>query len=252
MPAPIDIFISLRFGEAIEPARSLRAELKKRGIHACICEVPEGQNIKKFVVDGLDRCSLVLILGTKTYGHGTVSFSTYEEMEFVISEGKPFFLVKMCERFEVAATRFNFGDSCSYFQWIPQEPIGKCKDSPPAALVANIATRLAQCRPEAASPHPDPAPAPAPTDAAVAGHAPAYPSAPPQESDEEEDEEDEDFDDESEEDYLEEDEYEESGSPSDESPLTPKRLPYYSNDENGWRSPSIPASISVLRARLWQ
>ena len=97
-------------GQAIEAAKSLRAELlSKYGIEvsrrpeygpeygqALLCEVPEGQNIKEVVVDGLDGCELAVLLGTKTYGTKTVSFSTYEEMEFVIAEGKPFFLVKMC------------------------------------------------------------------------------------------------------------------------------------------------------------
>jgi hypothetical protein len=39
-------------------------------------------------------------------------------MEFILAEGKPYFLIKMCDRFEEARTRFNFGPSVSFFPWL--------------------------------------------------------------------------------------------------------------------------------------
>ena len=53
-------------------------------------------------------------------GEGTVNFSTKEEMEFILSEKKPYFLVKMCTAFKVARTRFNFNEEVACELW-PQD-----------------------------------------------------------------------------------------------------------------------------------
>ena len=134
------IFISLRFGEAMAEAQQLREALAARGESAFICEVPPGEDIKSVVIDKLAKARLVVVLGTKTYGAGTVNFSTREEMEFFLSEKTPFFLVKMCDAFEEPRTRFNFGPSVSYIQWFPGDPM-------PDGLVAAVLTATEQaCR----------------------------------------------------------------------------------------------------------
>jgi hypothetical protein len=63
-------------------------------------------------------------MGTRTYGKDTgAGFSTFEELRFIKNEPKPFFLVKMCERFEEAETRFRLDPSVAYFQWLPGQPM---------------------------------------------------------------------------------------------------------------------------------
>jgi len=96
----IDIFCSLRFGNSMYEARQVQEKLKaKHNINAVIINVPEGEDIANQVAQKLDKARLVLIFGCETYGQGTVSFSTKEELRFILSEKKPFFLIKMCDRF---------------------------------------------------------------------------------------------------------------------------------------------------------
>eukprot|EP00733_Pompholyxophrys_punicea_P001333 Pompholyxophrys_punicea_v1_NODE_623_length_1577_cov_3.890276.p3 type:complete len:181 gc:universal NODE_623_length_1577_cov_3.890276:632-90(-) len=104
------IFFSLRFGEAMSAAKLLKKELENRFEHieVFICEVTSGSNIKMTVVKALTACHLAVIFGTETYGTGTVNFSTFEEMEYILNYKKPYFLLKMCEEFKVDVTKFNF------------------------------------------------------------------------------------------------------------------------------------------------
>ena len=97
-------------------------------------------------------------------GHGTVNFSTKEEMEFFLDEKIPFFLVKMCEHFEEAVTRFNFGLWVSYVKWLPGEEM-------PSTLPREIAEKMA-----AITQAPD---LPAPSGASNGAASPAPPPAPP-------------------------------------------------------------------------
>ena len=114
-----EIFLSLRFGEAMAEAKALRQAIASCGKSAFICEVAAGEDIKTAVIQKLVQARLVVVLGTATYGVGTVNFSTKEEMEFFLSEKIPFVLIKMCEDFEEPRTRFNFGPSVSYIEWLP-------------------------------------------------------------------------------------------------------------------------------------
>ena len=68
-------------------------------------------------------------------GEGTVNFSTKEEMEFILSEKKPYFLVKMCRAFKVARTRFNFSEEVACELW-PRE------DDMPQDLIEKIIAKL--------------------------------------------------------------------------------------------------------------
>ena len=134
-----EIFLSLRFGEAMAEAKALRQAIASCGKSAFICEVAAGEDIKTAVIQKLVQARLVVVLGTATYGVGTVNFSTKEEMEFFLSEKIPFVLIKMCEDFEEPRTRFNFGPSVSYIEWLPGEPM-------PADLVPTILSALEQAR----------------------------------------------------------------------------------------------------------
>jgi hypothetical protein len=76
-------------------------------------------------------------MGTKTYGMNTgAGFSTFEELEYIYDEEKPFFLIKMCDKFDVDLTRFLLRKSVSYLQWLPGNSI-------PGDLVAKVLERLA-------------------------------------------------------------------------------------------------------------
>ena len=97
--------------------------------------VPEGKDIAEEVAKKIDEAKLVLIFGCESYGIGTVSYSTKQELEFVLSEKKPYFLIKMCDRFKEARTRFVFHEGISYCMWKHGDPI-------PANLIADIAKRF--------------------------------------------------------------------------------------------------------------
>ena len=91
----------------------------------------------------LTHCKLAVILGTKTYGQKTSSpFSMCEELRYIINDGKPYFLVKMCDAFEEAHARFNLPSTISYHPWRPTVSAQGTVDSVPDALVSQIADRL--------------------------------------------------------------------------------------------------------------
>jgi len=130
-----DIFLSFRFGEAMDEARELRNALRARGLYAYICEIPPGKDIVEAIVKKLSSARLVVILGTQTYGcKGSVYFSTREELKFVIEEEKPIFLIKMCNRFQDEMTRFQLPDSMSFAWWTKGDPL-------PASVVDDLEER---------------------------------------------------------------------------------------------------------------
>jgi len=132
----IDIFCSLRFGNSMYEARQVQEKLKaKHNINAVIINVPEGEDIANQVAQKLDKARLVLIFGCETYGQGTVSFSTKEELRFILSEKRPYFLIKMCDRFIESNARMAFHDGISYKIWKHGEPM-------PEDLVSSIVKRF--------------------------------------------------------------------------------------------------------------
>jgi len=133
------VFISLRFGEAMEEAKQLKAALQREGHDAYICEVAPGDDIEEVVIKRLDAAKMVIIMGTETYGsEGTVKFSTKEELRFIMEEEKPFFLVKMCDRFKDAGTRFKLTASKSYIMWKKGTPL-------PSNLISELEKKYITC-----------------------------------------------------------------------------------------------------------
>jgi parallel beta-helix repeat protein len=131
------IFISLRFAEAGPEANALKSSLEARGISTFLCSVLPGVDISSEIAEALHGCQLAIIMGTKTYGKNTgVGFSTFEELRYIYEQKKPFFLVKMCDRFEELATVFRLGKSVSYLEWLPPCPM-------PGDLISKIVERLA-------------------------------------------------------------------------------------------------------------
>jgi hypothetical protein len=75
-------------------------------------------------------------MGSPTYGKNTgAGFSTFEELQYISDENIPFFLVKMCDHFDVDFTRFLLPKSVSYFEWLAGYPV-------PDDLVTRILRKL--------------------------------------------------------------------------------------------------------------
>ena len=137
----LDIFLSLRFGEAMAAAEELKLALEAQGLSVFLCAVQVGGDLMDEIVQNIDRCRLVGILGTKTYGKDTgLGFCTADELKFIISEKKAIFLVKMCDRFEEPLTRFRLGDHVAYYPWQPRNEAEQ--RILPADLVGAICTKL--------------------------------------------------------------------------------------------------------------
>ena len=116
------VFISLRFGEAFKQGETIKKELEKVGITCFLCAVHEGYSITKAVFTNLVKAELVVILGTATYGKETdSSCSTHQELMYVMDKKKPFFLIKMCDKYEEAAADFYFPSNVAYYPWMPKE-----------------------------------------------------------------------------------------------------------------------------------
>lgn len=69
----VDIFISLRFGEALDAAKALKDRLVKRGVSTFVCAMMAGQDLMDEIVENIAQAKLVVVLGTKTYGKKTGS-----------------------------------------------------------------------------------------------------------------------------------------------------------------------------------
>jgi hypothetical protein len=120
----VDIFCSLRFAEALPQAKEIQKILReKHNLNAVIVSTPQGEDIAAQVATLLDAARMVLIFGTETYGKGTVNFSTKEELQFIMDEKKPFFLIKMCDRFAESRTRLVLSKAVAYFLWMPTDPM---------------------------------------------------------------------------------------------------------------------------------
>ena len=129
------IFISFRFAEAHTEALALKAALEAAGKRVFISDVQGGGNIEQVICEAIDQCALVVVLATKTYGHSTTSFSTYHEINYTIDEAKPFYLVKMCDRWEEVHVRMKFGQRTMFTLWYPGQRM-------PSDLIRNIVTKL--------------------------------------------------------------------------------------------------------------
>jgi hypothetical protein len=103
------VFISLRYAEAGKEAKVLKVALERKGCSVYINETRAGGNMWVEIAEKLEQCALVVIMGSLTYGQKTSSInSTFEEMQFLLSERKHFYLIKMCERFQLPHTRMAF------------------------------------------------------------------------------------------------------------------------------------------------
>lgn len=141
---PVDIFCSLRFAEAMDQAKQVQEILRREhNVKAFIVAPENGDNIMDQIVAAISQSQMAILFGTVTYGKGTTAcFSTKEELQFVRDENKPYFLIKMCERFSEARTRMVLNNSVMYNLWLPNTPM-------PAELIKNIMDKFQRVRSDA-------------------------------------------------------------------------------------------------------
>jgi hypothetical protein len=138
----VQVFLSLRFGEAMKQGEMVKEALEKKGVTVFLCSVHAGESIVKAVTKNLYEAKLVVILGTKTYGKETESsFSTFKELTYTMEKKKPFFLIKMCDRYEEYLADVYFDSSVAYHPWLGQDH-GKL----PTDLIQAILIRLASLK----------------------------------------------------------------------------------------------------------
>ena len=114
----------------------MKNALESLNIRTFLCDVAPGEDILHEIAEAFDEAILVVILGTRTYGMKTSArYSTFEEMMFVHNENKPIFLVRMCDHFDSATTRFILTDSLRHVLWTPGTPM-------PNNLIDSIVNRL--------------------------------------------------------------------------------------------------------------
>jgi hypothetical protein len=134
---PPDVFISLQYGEAGAEARALRAALRTRGIITYINDSESGVNMGKEIAEELAACHLAVVMGSETYGvKGGAINSTFKEMHMIMDEKEDeFFLIKMCDQFQEASTRLQFGPAVVSHEWMRGAAM-------PSDLVDKIVMRL--------------------------------------------------------------------------------------------------------------
>merc|ERR1712217_560855 len=128
-----------RFGESRPNAKELKAKLEEHGKKCFLCSELPGQDLVDVIYTNFHHATLIIVMGTETYGLKSTSaaISTYDEMKYIRTARKPFFLVKMCKEFQLAATKAHFPDDMVYYQWMPEDPL-------PDGLVQKILQKLAE------------------------------------------------------------------------------------------------------------
>ena len=154
-----DVFISFRFGEAHAEALALKAALEQRQLKVFLSDVSPGGNLQRVIAHALSSCRLAVVLATSTYGRQTNGlFCTCAEMNYIIGQRKPFYLVRMIPFDEVWAephTTMAFPPSIMQKLWLPGAPL-------PGDLVDEILTKLREQGGAAATPASAPAASGAP------------------------------------------------------------------------------------------
>ena len=78
-----------------------RIALDNAGRKCLITEETPGVDVMENVLDAFDECKVAIIFGTESYGErGDATFSSKEELEFIMKEEMPFFLIKRCKNFK--------------------------------------------------------------------------------------------------------------------------------------------------------
>lgn len=131
-----DIFISLRYKEAKVEGYALREALLQLQpeVNVYINDTEVGNDLLVEIAQMLHAATLVVVMGTETYGEATnSSFSTHEELKSIAAKKKPVFLIKMCSELNTLA---SFIFSTTKFEiWPPGTRI-------PSGLAEHVLARL--------------------------------------------------------------------------------------------------------------
>jgi len=113
----VDVCISCRFDEAVDASVALQRQLQEKGLTVFVGNSAEG------IMHALNACKLTVVMGTASYGMETgAQFGTCQELRYIVSKHKPFFLVKMCHAFVASSTaRVLSNTSMQSFFWVPEE-----------------------------------------------------------------------------------------------------------------------------------
>jgi len=169
------IFISYRMSESKPEAKEMEAALQQRTRKTIRVNELPGADLAAVVAEAIDECDLAVVLGSETYGEKTSGMiDTYKELQFIMSEQKPIFLIKACDRFKNSATRMLLDfNTMTHTEW-------KLGSRMPDGLVEDIMQTLRnikepsgqQSSPTVPAQVPAAAPAPVLTQAPVADWAP--------------------------------------------------------------------------------
>ena len=96
-------------------------------------------NLGRIIATALRNCRFAVLLASKTYGKPTNDlFDTGREMQFVLSQKKPYYLVRMIpfgEEWEESTTQLALPPSIMQKLWLPGSPM-------PNDLVAEVVNRV--------------------------------------------------------------------------------------------------------------
>ena len=88
--------VSPLVNKAHREALMIKAALEALGLVVFLSNVSPGGDLQDVISEALGMCKFAIILATKTYGAKTNGlFDTSNEMNFIISQQKPFYLVRM-------------------------------------------------------------------------------------------------------------------------------------------------------------
>ena len=143
-----DVFISFRFGEAHVEAIALKEALEARGLKAFVSDMTPGGNLQRVIAHALMTCRLAVVLATKTYGRETNGlFCTSAEMNFIVGQKKPYYLVRMIpfgDEWAEPATIMAFPHSIMFKLWLPGDPMPEGTIDEIDAKLSNTVSGAAQ------------------------------------------------------------------------------------------------------------
>jgi len=122
------VFVSFRFSEAESEAQKLKRALEAKGVKTFVSGEPTpGVSLQDAFLGAFKEATVVVIMGTKTYGKDTGGlFSTLQEMNLTIEDvgtgEKKMYLFKMCNQWEEMEARACFSHR-KYREWMPSKPI---------------------------------------------------------------------------------------------------------------------------------
>ncbi|EGD76683.1 hypothetical protein PTSG_08034 [Salpingoeca rosetta] len=139
-----DVCISFEQSEALEESKALHAALCAHGnVTAFLCDASPGANTAASIVEAIDTCKLVVIMGTSAYGAETGSpINTNKQLWFVVSNNKPLIVVKMCDAYATPHARFHLASGVVPTHEWRLEARASLHPHPPPRLVDAIVARI--------------------------------------------------------------------------------------------------------------